>query len=114
MVFTSSIASTLWIDQYLAVLQHHRVGSHRAHGRESYRPAGNHVEAGAVPWTFDEIAVEEPLVERATVVSTDVGNRVDLSIDVAERNRLPVSLDITDSAGFNLAASRHSLEGHSG
>jgi hypothetical protein len=74
------------IDVDRIVLHANRVRRHRRHGRQPNDRTGSDIEPCAVAWTLDLSPTEIALVERPPIVRTDVGDRVERAVDVADQD----------------------------
>src|SRR5215207_2540581 len=73
-----------------ALLHPHRIGGYRPHGRRRLRVAVADVEARSVAWALDEMAAQFPFAERAAIVRTRVGQRVEVTAHVADEHGVAV------------------------
>ena len=64
--------------------------------------AGLYVEAPAVPWTLDDMAIQMTFSERSSCMRTGVVDGVERSIDIKQCNPSPVDFDSPSSPGRNL------------
>jgi hypothetical protein len=78
-----------------AVLNTRAVIGHRCHGREAHGVPASYVESSAMARTFNFIAINDALLQRAAVVSANVGNSMKFAVDVEDDESFMLELEPT-------------------
>src|SRR6516225_1282067 len=81
----------------------HRIGSHRHHARRRYHFAGADIELAIVEITFDHVALDIALRQRAGPMRAQVVGDEEFAVDVEHRQRQIIDLDLERGAGYDLA-----------
>src|SRR5258707_8239120 len=91
-----------YLDDNLPVLHRGRVGLHRDHARRHHHLAGADVELAIVEVALDHVALDVTLGQRARPMGALVIKDIELALDVKDRHRQSVFLNLEGGAGSDV------------
>src|SRR5260370_24159963 len=90
------------LDDNLPVLHRGRAGFHRDHARRHHHLAGADVELAIVEVALDHVALDVTLGQRARPMGALVIKDIELALDVKDRHRQSVFLNLEGGAGSDV------------